>query len=67
MATPVVEDDNDLNLVSLERAHKALNNGELETLRLGPIHGLKKQSLPPLGAVPGPLSGGDSLGRTRDK
>ncbi len=39
VVTPVVEDDDELDLVSLERAYEALSNGELEGFRLGLIHG----------------------------
>jgi ATP-dependent DNA helicase RecG len=39
VVTPVIEDSEELDLVSLEAAYESLANGELEAFRLGLMHG----------------------------
>ncbi len=39
VVTPVIEESDELDLVSLEQAYESLANGELEAFRLGLMHG----------------------------
>lgn len=39
VVTPVIEESDEIDLVSLEQAYEALANGELEAFRLGLMHG----------------------------